>query len=120
MKHTTSALVFAAAALLAASAQAAPPLMDVAQGAATEAGTPLTLTARAPLTLTVKTLHWSEKTQDFLEIVKLTRKGRGLQEKLSDVPETVARGILCDRVTPETIPGLYGMLDDIIGKLKGD
>ena len=53
-------------------------------------------------------------------IVKLTRKGRGLQAKLSDVPETVARGILCDRVTPETIPGLYGMLDDIIGKLKGD
>ena len=74
MKHTTSALVFAAAALLAAPAQAAPPLMDVAQGAATEAGTPLTLTARAPLTLTVKTLHWSEKIQDFLEDVKLTRK----------------------------------------------
>lgn len=51
-------------------------------------------------------------------IVKLTRKGAGLQEKLGHVPETVARGVLCDRVTVETMPGLFGVLDDIIHQLK--
>ncbi len=51
-------------------------------------------------------------------IVKLTRKGAGLREKLGHVPETVARGVLCDRVTVETMPGLFGVLDDIIHQLK--
>ena len=47
-------------------------LMEVRQGAASEAGTPLTLTALLPLTFTVKSLHWSETTRDFQEDVKLT------------------------------------------------
>ena len=51
-------------------------------------------------------------------IVKLTRKGRELQEKLSEVPETVGSSVLCDSVTPETVPALFRMLDDIIGQLK--
>lgn len=51
-------------------------------------------------------------------IVKLTKKGRELQEKLSEVPETVGSSVLCDSVTPETVPALFRMLDDIIGQLK--
>ena len=51
-------------------------------------------------------------------IVKLTRKGCGLKEKLVKVPETVGSSVLCESVTPETIPGLYGMLDGIIRQLK--
>ena len=51
-------------------------------------------------------------------IVKLTRKGRGLQTKLMDVPETVGSAVLCESVTPETVPGLFTMLDDIILQLK--
>ncbi|MBR3526897.1 MAG: MarR family transcriptional regulator [Bacteroidales bacterium] len=51
-------------------------------------------------------------------IVSLTRKGQELQEKLTDVPETVGRSVLCQSVTPETVPGLYRMLDDIIGQLR--
>ena len=51
-------------------------------------------------------------------IVKLTKKGRDLQKKLTDVPETVGRAVLCENVTPETVPGLFGMLDDIINQLK--
>ena len=51
-------------------------------------------------------------------IVKLTRKGRELQEKLTEVPETVGSSVLCDSVTPETVPALFHMLDDIIGQLK--
>jgi DNA-binding MarR family transcriptional regulator len=51
-------------------------------------------------------------------IVRLTRKGHGLQNKLMDVPEAVGRAILCESVTPETVPGLFGMLDDIIYQLK--
>ena len=50
-------------------------------------------------------------------IVKLTKKGRGLQKKLADVPETVGSAVLCKSVTPETVPGLFGMLDDIIKQL---
>ena len=51
-------------------------------------------------------------------IVSLTRKGQELQEKLTDIPETVGRSVLCQSVTPETVPGLYRMLDDIIGQLR--
>lgn len=51
-------------------------------------------------------------------IVKLTKKGRDLQKKLTDVPETVGSAVLCESVTPETIPGLFGMLDDIINQLQ--
>ena len=51
-------------------------------------------------------------------IVKLTAKGRGLKEKLTDVPEAVGSATLCESVTPETIPALFGMLDDIIRQLN--
>lgn len=51
-------------------------------------------------------------------IVKLTAKGRGLQEKLMDVPEAVGSAVLCESVTPETVPGLFAMLDDIIRQLQ--
>ena len=51
-------------------------------------------------------------------IVKLTRKGRALQNKLADVPEAVGAAVLCESVTPETVPGLFSILDDIIQQLK--
>ena len=51
-------------------------------------------------------------------IVKLTKKGRDLQKELTDVPETVGNVVLCESVTPETFPGLFVMLDDIIKQLK--
>ena len=50
-------------------------------------------------------------------IVSLTRKGRDLQNTLSDVPFAVAGTAACASVTPETLPELYRMLDDIIEKL---
>ena len=53
-------------------------------------------------------------------IVSLTKKGKELQKKLSDVPYTVGSAVMCDSVTPETAPALYGMLDDIIKTLSGD
>ena len=51
-------------------------------------------------------------------IVKLTKKGRDLQKKLTDVPETVGGAVICESVTPETVPGLFCMLDDIIKQLN--
>ncbi len=51
-------------------------------------------------------------------IVKLTKKGRDLQKKLTDIPESVGSAVLCESVTPETVPGLFKMLDDIITQLK--
>ncbi|MBO7604061.1 MAG: MarR family transcriptional regulator [Bacteroidales bacterium] len=53
-------------------------------------------------------------------IVSLTPKGRNLQKKLSAVPETVGSSVLCDSVTPATVPGLFGMLDGIINQLKNN
>ena len=51
-------------------------------------------------------------------IVKLTKKGRDLQKALTDVPETMGNAVLCESVTPETFPNLFGMLDDIIQQLS--
>ena len=51
-------------------------------------------------------------------IVKLTRKGHGLKSKLMNVPEAVGSAVLCESVTPEIVPGLFTMLDDIIHHLK--
>ena len=50
-------------------------------------------------------------------IVTLTDKGRNLQNLLTDVPMKVGRAVICKSVTPETVPVLFGMLDDIIEKL---
>lgn len=50
-------------------------------------------------------------------IVTLTREGKEMQKTLSDVPAAVGSAILCDSITPETVPDLFRMLDDIIKKL---
>lgn len=51
-------------------------------------------------------------------IVKLTSKGKELQEKLAKVPDTVGNAVICESVTYETAPELFRMLDDVIAKLK--
>ena len=51
-------------------------------------------------------------------IVKLTKKGKNLQKKLYDVPETVGSAVLCDSLTAETVPDLFKMLDAIINNLQ--
>ena len=51
-------------------------------------------------------------------IVKLTAKGRGLKEKLMDVPEAIGSAVLCESITAETVPGLFTMLDGIIRQLN--
>lgn len=51
-------------------------------------------------------------------IVKLTKKGRNLQKELNNVPDTVGSAVLCKSITPETVPGLFCTLDDLINQLK--
>ena len=51
-------------------------------------------------------------------IVNLTEAGKGLREKLTNVPGTIASSVLCNSITKETIPGLFCMLDDIIHRLS--
>lgn len=61
----------------------------------------------------------SKGTKDARQtIVKLTRKGKKLQEKLTDVPFTVGGAVLCQSITPETVPGLFRTLDEMIAQLK--
>ena len=51
-------------------------------------------------------------------IVSLTKQGKELQKELADVPATVGSSVLCDSITPETVPDLFRMLDDIIKQLE--
>ena len=51
-------------------------------------------------------------------IVHLTSKGKRLQESLCNVPATVGGAVICESVTPETVPSLLQMLDDMITRLK--
>lgn len=51
-------------------------------------------------------------------IVKLTEKGRELQNVLAEVPFTVGNAVVCESFTHETAPELYQMLDNIIAKLN--
>ena len=51
-------------------------------------------------------------------IVNLTEAGKGLREKLTNVPGTIASSVLCNSITEETRPGLFCMLDDIIHRLS--
>ena len=50
-------------------------------------------------------------------IVSLTEKGKHLQHDLAEVPFTVGNAVICDSVTPETVPELFHMLDDMIETL---
>ena len=50
-------------------------------------------------------------------LVTLTEKGKGLQKELTEVPLTMGKSVLCESVTPETVPDLFRMLDGIIGRL---
>ena len=59
------------------------------------------------------------KTDARQMIVSLTQKGRALQKSLTNVPKAVGSTVICDSVSPENLPGLFRMLDDIIAKLKG-
>ena len=53
-------------------------------------------------------------------IVSLTWKGKSLQDKLTFVPFTVGKAVVCDSVNPETAPDLFRMLDDIIDRLRSN
>ena len=51
-------------------------------------------------------------------IVSLTPAGRALEQKLADVPARIGGAVSCESVTPETVPQLFHMLDEIIDKLN--
>ena len=51
-------------------------------------------------------------------IVTLTKKGKQLQDQLTEVPSTMGNAVICESVTPDTMPELFKMLDDIIAKLR--
>ena len=67
----------------------------------------------------IVTRHKGEKDARQM-IVTLTRKGRLLQEKLADIPSTVGNAVICDSVTPETVPTLFRMLDEMIAQLRNN
>ncbi|MBO6095752.1 MAG: winged helix-turn-helix transcriptional regulator [Bacteroidales bacterium] len=53
-------------------------------------------------------------------IVTLTPKGKQLQEELGNVPLVIGNAVMCNSITPETVPELFKMLDDMIDRLSGN
>lgn len=63
----------------------------------------------------------SKGTEDGRQmIVRLTEKGISMREHLSCVPDKVGDAVLCESVTPETVPELFRQLDNIILKLASE
>ncbi|MBO7069838.1 MAG: MarR family transcriptional regulator [Bacteroidales bacterium] len=51
-------------------------------------------------------------------IVSLTDAGVALKKRLSDVPSTIGKAVLCDSINIQTVPELFRMLDDMIAQLS--
>ena len=51
-------------------------------------------------------------------IVSPTPAGRALQKTLAALPAQIGSAVLCESVTPDTVPDLFRMLDDIIKQLS--
>lgn len=47
-------------------------------------------------------------------IVYLTEKGKSLEKAVADIPFRVGNAVSCGSVTQETVPQLFGMLDELI------
>ena len=94
----------------------AQPVNDIAKRLMLETNTVTPLLKRMEAEGILTRAHGKEDARQT--IVELTKKGRGLKAKLTNVPETVGKAVLCESVTPETVPSLFGMLDDIINQLK--
>ena len=50
-------------------------------------------------------------------IVHLTEKGRALEAQAGCIPFQLGQAVACRSITPETAPGLYETLDDLIQTL---
>ena len=53
-------------------------------------------------------------------IVRLTSKGRCLESAAECIPFFLGEAVACRSITPESAPGLFGTLDDLIRKLSGN
>ena len=51
-------------------------------------------------------------------IVHLTEKGRALEAQAGCIPFQLGKAVACRSITPETAPGLYETLDDLIRTLS--
>jgi DNA-binding MarR family transcriptional regulator len=51
-------------------------------------------------------------------IVHLTEKGRALEAQAGCIPFQLGKAVACRSITPETAPGLYETLDDLIQTLS--
>ena len=47
-------------------------------------------------------------------IVNLTEKGKALEKAVADIPFRVGSAVSCRSITPETVPGLFETLDELI------
>ena len=94
----------------------AQPVNDIAKKLMLETNTVTPLLKRMESETLLSRSRGSEDGRQM--IVRLTSKGKGLKKKLCVVPETVGSSVLCESITPQTLPSLFEMLDEIIRHLK--
>ena len=51
-------------------------------------------------------------------IVSLTARGRDMENQATVIPYEVGSRLVCDSITPQTVPTLFAQLDDIIRTLE--
>ena len=96
--------------------QDAQPVNDIAKRLKLETNTVTPLLQRMEKAgLLVRTRGRADERQT---IVSLTRQAKKLKKQLAGVPQAVGSSVLCESVTPATVPDLYHMLDDIINTLS--
>ena len=91
------------------------PVNDIAKRLYLETNTVTPMLKRMETEGYVKRVKGKEDARQI--IVSLTEKGRELERRAAKVPACVGSAVACGSITPETVPGLFATLDDLIATL---
>ena len=93
------------------------PVNDIAKRLYLETNTVTPLLKRMEAEGYVRRVKGKEDARQM--IISLTAKGRALEQRAAAVPEQIGTSMACRALTPESVPRLYQVLDDLIGTLSG-
>jgi DNA-binding MarR family transcriptional regulator len=91
------------------------PVNDIARRLLLETNTVTPLLKRMETEGYVQRVRGKEDARQI--IVSLTEKGRELERRAAKVPACLGAAVACGSITPETVPGLFATLDDLIATL---
>ena len=93
------------------------PVNDIAKRLYLETNTVTPLLKRMESEGYVRRVKGTEDARQM--IVSLTEKGRALEQRAAAVPEQIGTSMACRALTPESVPRLYQVLDEMISTLSG-